>query len=40
MNTRMDTSKALRLFLDTIVALEAANDTDADPMTTLDRRVG
>lgn len=40
MNTRMDTSKALRLFLDTIVALEAANDTDADPMMTLDRRVG
>jgi hypothetical protein len=40
MNTRMDTSKALRLFLDTIVALEAAYDTDADPMMTLDRRVG
>lgn len=40
MNARLETSKALRLFLDTIVALQAANDTDADPMMTLDRRVG
>lgn len=40
MSARLETSKALRLFLDTIVALQAANDTNADPMTTLDRRVG
>ena len=40
MSTRLETSKALRLFLDTIEALQAANDTDADPMTMLDRRVG
>lgn len=40
MNARMETSKALRLFLDTIVALQAANDNDVDPMTVLDRRVG
>jgi TnpA family transposase len=39
MNTRLETSKALRLFLDTIEALQAADDTDADPMKTLDRRV-
>ncbi|MCK9553471.1 Tn3 family transposase, partial [Aquamicrobium sp.] len=40
MNARIETSKALRLFLDTIVALQAANDNDVDPMTILDRRVG
>ena len=40
MNTRLETSKALRMFLDTIVALQAANDTDADPMTILDQQVG
>ncbi|QCL98062.1 Tn3 family transposase [Agrobacterium tumefaciens] len=40
MSARLETSKALRLFLDTIVALQAANDTNADPMTTLDRCVG
>lgn len=40
MSARLETSKALRLFLDTIVALQAANDNDADPMTMLDRRVG
>ena len=40
MSARLETSKALRLFLDTIVALQAANDMDADPMTILDRRVG
>ncbi|WQP06817.1 Tn3 family transposase [Sinorhizobium meliloti] len=40
MSARLETSKALRLFLDTILALQSANDTDADPMTTLDRQVG
>ncbi len=40
MSSRPETSKVLRLFLDTIVALQAANDNDADPMTMLDRRVG
>lgn len=40
MSARLETSKVLRLFLDTIEALQAANDTDADPMTILDRRVG
>lgn len=40
MSVRLETSKALRLFLDTIVALQVANDTDADPMTILDLRVG
>ena len=40
MGARLETSKALRLFLDTIEALQAADDTDADPMKTLDRRVG
>lgn len=40
MNARIEISKALRLFLDTIVALQAANDNDVDPMTILDRRVG
>ncbi len=40
MNARLETSKALRLFLDTILALQSANDTNADPMTTLDRQVG
>jgi TnpA family transposase len=40
MNARLEMSKALRLFLDTILALQSANDTDADPMTMLDRRVG
>ncbi|WP_336814152.1 Tn3 family transposase [Bosea sp. MMO-172] len=40
MSVRLETSKALRLFLDTIEALQVANDTDADLMRTLDRRVG
>lgn len=40
MSARLETTKALRLFLDTILALQSANDTDADPMTTLDRQVG
>lgn len=40
MSARLETTKALRLFLDTIVALQTANDADADPMTTLDRQVG
>ena len=38
MNARIETSKALRLFLDTIVALQAANDNDVDPMTILASR--
>ena len=40
MNARLETSKALRLFLDTIVALQAANEEEADPMEMLDQRVG
>ena len=40
MGARLETTKALRLFLDTIVALQTANDADADPMTALDRQVG
>ncbi|MBO9463310.1 Tn3 family transposase [Labrenzia sp. R5_0] len=40
MNTRAETSKALRLFLDTIVALQAANDTGEDAIDTLNRQVG
>lgn len=40
MSVRLETSKALRLFLDTIEALQVANDTDADLMRTLDQRVG
>lgn len=30
MDVRLETSQALRLFLDTIVALQTANDTDED----------
>lgn len=30
MNTRVETSKTLRLFLDKILALQAANDADED----------
>ncbi len=40
MNARMETSKALRLFLDTIVALQAANDADEDAIETVNRQVG
>jgi TnpA family transposase len=40
MNTRMETSRALRLFLDTIVALQAANDADEDAIETVNRQVG
>lgn len=40
MNARIETSKALRLFLDTIVALQAANDTDEDALVTVNRQVG
>ncbi|WP_413990777.1 Tn3 family transposase [Labrys okinawensis] len=40
MNARLETSKALRLFLDTIVALQAANDTDEDALVTVNRQVG
>jgi TnpA family transposase len=40
MNARLKTSKALRLFLDTIVALQAANDTDEDALVTVNRQVG
>ena len=39
-NTRMETAKALRLFLDTISALQCANDNDEDAIETLDRHVG
>lgn len=40
MNARIETSKALRLFLDTIVALQAANDADEDALATINRQVG
>lgn len=40
MNARMETSKALRLFLDTIVALQNANDADEDVMSVVNRQVG
>jgi hypothetical protein len=39
MNTRMETSRALRLFLDTIVALQTANDADEDAIETANRHV-
>lgn len=35
MNSRPETSKALRLFLDTILALQVANDNDAKPFSLL-----
>jgi len=37
---RKDTAKALRLFLDTISALQAANDNDEDAIETINRHVG
>ncbi|MFT2215515.1 Tn3 family transposase, partial [Rhizobium giardinii] len=37
MNSRLETSRALRLFLDTILALQAANDANEDVIETLDR---
>jgi TnpA family transposase len=40
MDARIETSKALRLFLDTIVALQAANDSDEDALATVNRQVG
>ncbi|KOF12405.1 transposase [Ensifer adhaerens] len=40
MNSRIETSKALRLFLETISALQAANDNDENALETLDRHVG
>jgi TnpA family transposase len=40
MNTRVETSKALRLFLDTILALQAANDADEDAIEMVNRKVG
>ena len=39
-NARTETSKALRLFLDTILALQAANDREENAFETLDRKVG
>lgn len=39
-NSRIETSKALRLFLETISALQAANDNDENAMEILDRQVG
>ena len=39
-NSRTETSKALRLFLDTISALQAANDREENAFDTLDRKVG
>lgn len=40
MNARVETSKALGLFLDTIVALQAANDADEDAIEVVSRNVG
>jgi hypothetical protein len=40
MDARLETSQALRLFLDTIVALQAAIDTDEDALATVNRQVG
>lgn len=40
MNARIETSKALRLFLDTILALQAANDADEDAIEAVNREVG
>ncbi len=40
MNARMETSRALKLFLDTIVALQNANDADEDVMSVVNRQVG
>lgn len=39
-NARTETSKALRLFLDTISALQAANDREENAIEALDRAVG
>ena len=38
--TRKETAKVLRLFLDTISALQAANDNDEDAIETINRNVG
>ncbi|TCQ70422.1 TnpA family transposase [Ochrobactrum sp. BH3] len=40
MNARMETSRALKLFLDTIVALQNANDADEDAIRVINREVG
>lgn len=40
MDARPETSKILRMFLDTISALQAANDNSDDAIETLDREVG
>ncbi|MGX5806485.1 hypothetical protein ACWGS9_35935, partial [Bradyrhizobium sp. Arg314] len=40
MDARPETSKILRMFLDTISALQAANDNGDDAIETLDREVG
>lgn len=40
MNARMETSRALRLFLETILALQAANDADEDAIEMVNRKVG
>jgi len=40
MDHRTDTSKALRLFLDTISALQSANDQGQDALGVLDQKVG
>jgi TnpA family transposase len=39
-NARTETSRALRLFLDTISALQVANDREENALETLDRAVG
>jgi len=40
MDHRTDTSKALRMFLDTITALQSANDRGQDALEVLDQKVG
>ena len=40
MDQRTDTSRALRMFLDTITALQSANDRDQDALEVLDQKVG
>lgn len=40
MDSRTETSKALRLFLDTISALQSANDRGLDALQVIDREIG
>jgi hypothetical protein len=40
MDCRANTAKALRMFLNTITALQSANDYDQNALDVLDQRVG